>query len=730
MYDNFLLGDGASTAFTPNGWDSGPLSKEDVDMLPLSIAAGAVDKAIQKKKEESKTNEVNAEQFSVELLEYVKYEIFVKNDRGIMGSEGRFLIDVEGLYKELKLAPVDFAFLKEELRLIVNRLFLTIKQKQKNATTKGDVGANEIDDVALHEFTKVAREKLWPNPIKLYVGTMLRRLVTLQSIELVNVWKKSTILGENPDKSAQALESCAIEANEISKKFTDSGEIYFCKTIEETNDIRILEKFFIEEDGLTLESWNKKHGAYIKIRLLFAIYSIYGTVDRDLVKDVTKSVNAILDRYTAKATIKYNGEEVSGLILNPTVNGEIGPNSVFIDRFAVNAKELMSLILKYATRSSPDPGAIKDLTRFRVFLTQDPRSAHPIFYERQIDTEDQMNEVVTDVITRVTAVLMRIYGTSYDPNRLRISVDNGAKLNNKSGNNHHGFHMTFQTPFDFSLNTDEDEVAMIVKQFGPIRSIEAQILRYLSEAEYEKDVVQYSEKKVEVTQNVLGIGITFAENLSNFCDVFKSYYDFKVDRSEVQSRIERCSATPQSGFVYKQYLVEYIVNAMLTEDKDTLNAIEHGNIDLDRLESVLAILELRSDWSLSDRCENEITKLYVDVVDIMADCPLKSIITDLYYAVDAGNLNTAVELEKVIKKINKHLDFDLENLSSFDDETEVDKLDYLEKIRYFKKAKEKDYAKILHIISQLKIRDPKGLAQAQKVCREMIARRDKKKENE
>jgi hypothetical protein len=727
-----MLGVPCADETRTRGADSGPLSKEDIDTLPLPIAAGAIEQAIQKKIEESKTNEVDAEQFAIDLLEYVKHEIFIKNDREMKDREGGFLNYIEGVYEDLKSAPVDFVFLKEKLRPIVNMLFTTITEEQKNATTKNNAGINEIDNDALHEFTKVAREKLWPNPIKLYIETMLRRLVTTWSIEFINVWKKSTILDEDPDryaKAAKALEPCAIEANAISKEFTNNGEVYFCKTIENINDIRELQKLFVEEDGLTLESWHKKHGAYIKIRLLFAIYTIRGTVDTDLVKDVTKSVEAILDRYTAKATIDYMGEKVSGLILNPTINGEIGPNSVFIDRYAVNAKELISLILKYATKSASDPRAIKDLTRFRIFLTQDPRAAHKKFYNEQMTNEDQKNEIIINVITRVTAILMRVFGTSYDSNRLRISVNDGDKLNKKSGNKHNGFHMTFQTSFDFSLKDNGDKVEMVVKPFGPSRSIEAQVLKHLSQDEYQEDVKQYSKKKVEFTQDVLGIGIGFAENLSNFCDVFKSYYDFKVDKPEVQSRIKQCSATPQKGFGYKQYLVEYIVNAMLTDDKDTLNAIEHGKIDLDRLDSVLSIIEARSDWNLLNRCENEIAKLYVEVVDKMEDCPLKIAAEELYYASDAENLKTAVQLEIHLDDIKKKLDRHIENSLSFDDETddetEVDQLDYLDKIRYFKKAKEFDYAEILRVVSQLEIRDPKGLAQAQKVCKEMIARRDK-----
>jgi len=607
--------------------------------LPIANAVKIVEYSINKNIDKANSREMRSDLFADTIWQVFHNDVLLEKGLVPTISPSKVLKGLKEvaktIYSTLQSQKPDFDILKQSIKAI-DSTFLT----------KLCIQCRDIDDDVVYEIARQIRPLVWANTVKPYIPTLLERNEAIGSTSLLQIWKKSAMLLDRDDEAAQELAICAKEANEISTKYTEDNSMYFCKTIENTNDIRELENIFNAEDGITLESWNKKHGAYVKISLMYAISVIHGTVDTEVVRKVTNVIAAILEKHS----IPYN----EGYILNPTKDGLIGPNSLFIDRIQISAKEEISTVLKYATRfltdNIQDPGSIKDLVRFRIVLTQDLRDSHYIFKDREIDTDDERKDLAMDVVSRGLAIIMKFLGTSYDENRTKNSIITEEPFNiksvsdNNNGVKHRAMHVTVNTSVDCEYDNGSQEGNLNVSEYGTNHPIEVQLLKYISEKEYEEDISEYQRKKIEASKSALGIGVTFTENLNNFCEVFLNHHEFKADSLEARYRIERCSINQKPRRTYKQYVGESIIKTLLSDDPKTICAIEKSRIPVQRLEQTLNEIEAYNEEilyfrtrklidALSDSIEDYIDDYTQDYID---DCDLIEANRGLYYLYNKG----------------------------------------------------------------------------------------------
>lgn len=442
-----------------------------------------------------------------------------------------------------------YGLLRSELKTLIRRISATM---QRSADYSEDEYSDLADKLMVH---------VWPNPIRPYIKNMLLRETAIQSINLVELWHSAVETGElTKEEAVEQLKYCAEKANNVSKLFTKDNAVYFCKDIENTNELDELQRLWMEEEGDTLTSWERKHGAFVKASLMYAIHVIDGTICRKETNMVMKEIR----RRIESISIDMGGDAV---LLNPTDEGEVGPNSLILDKVDYNSKDPESEYLKFIIKLlsddiAPDANSTSDRTRFRGHLREDPRESHPSFANYSV----KVAEIAS--ATKFLAIVMMRFGTTVDKRNIRNSIDTGQGINDKSGRVHRALQ------WKGSIFVDKYPDGSVRKK-AKSYMYESQALCYVPEGNYEADVAEYRRKKILKAQKVLGVGINFAADTLNLCDVFVNRYRFPHDTPEMRELAEFSFGQKMFKVPFmKEMVASKILGRLVSDDVDTKRIVE------------------------------------------------------------------------------------------------------------------------------------------------------------
>jgi len=389
------------------------------------------------------------------------------------------------------------------------------------------VKVNRFCNYSSDELAELANNMMmvvWPDPIQPYIKNMLLRETAIKSIDLLALWHSAVETGElTREEAASQLAYCGEKANNVSKMFTNDSSIYFCKDVEEMNNIAELQDMWNKEKGNSLDSWEKKHGAFVKASLMYAIHMIDGTIDRTetgmVMKEIKRRVMAVC-------------KDIDGsrILVNPTDDGELGPNSLIVGDIDFNSKEAVSEYLKFITKLlsdniSPDVHTTSDRHRFRAYLLEDPRESHPSFANLNVEVAE------IAAATKWMAIIMMLFGTTVDKRNVRNSIDTGQGINGNSGRVHRAIQWKGSITVDKKANGS-------IREKGKAYMYESQALCFVKEGDYEADIAEYTRKKVLRAQKTLGVGVGFVDDTLNLCTVFANRYSFLNDKPEMRELAE------------------------------------------------------------------------------------------------------------------------------------------------------------------------------------------------
>lgn len=272
------------------------------------------------------------------------------------------------------------------------------------------------------------------------------------------------------DKAEKELIEC-IETDgvfdEVLKKIFPGGLPKLLKTELKDLTITELQEVWKSEEGITVESWEKKHMAYVKLMIIYAVSHILGTIDFKRKKFLKEQIG------------KYVPADLKSIV-----------------------STCLKLLIKYLDDSTePDPSKIKDNVRTRIDV---------VFPEGVLETGDPI-EIKYYVVRKIAAALA-IFGTSYDGSRLRNSyVKRG--INKNSGDVHQALQATIITSCDY----DEDGSMHACPEAYPL---ELQFPAALSPQERKDDDKKYNEIKLERLRRALGVNIGFFQYTNHLADLF------------------------------------------------------------------------------------------------------------------------------------------------------------------------------------------------------------------
>ncbi len=441
-----------------------------------------------------------------------------------------------------------YRLLRDQLKALVERICTTMQRT---------VSYSEDD---YSDLADALMSYVWPNPIQPYVTNLLLRETAIKSVDLVELWH-SAVESEDltKEEAVEQLEYCAEKANQVSKLFTDDNTVYFCENIEQNNDLSVLQKVWHEERGDTVSSWEKKHGAFVKASLMYAIHMIDGTICRKETNMVMKEIR----RRIGDICVDLGGDAV---LVNPTEDGKIGPNSLILNKIDFNSKDPESEYLKFITKLlnddvAPHAHTTSDRHRFRGYLLEDPRNSHPHYKNVPVEVAEIASA------TKFLAIVMMRFGTTVDKRNVRNSINTGYGINEKSGR----IHRALQWKGSVFVDRHADGG---LREKSKSYMYECQALCHVPEGSYEADVAEYRRKKILKAQKVLGVGINFAADTLNLCDVFVNRYAFPHDAPEMRELAEiTFGAKMQKVPFMKEMVAKKIIDRLTTNNQQTQEII-------------------------------------------------------------------------------------------------------------------------------------------------------------
>jgi hypothetical protein len=170
-------------------------------------------------------------------------------------------------FMKLKSEMPSYKLLLDEVKLLVGKIAMAMN---RSSDWPCDNYSDLADKLMMH---------VWPQPIQPYIKNVLLRETAISSIDLVGLWHSAIETGDlTREEAVKQLEYCGKKANGVSRLFTNDSNVYFCEDIESTNELDKLQKLWLEEPGDTVVSWEKRHGAFVKASLMYAIHTIDGTI--------------------------------------------------------------------------------------------------------------------------------------------------------------------------------------------------------------------------------------------------------------------------------------------------------------------------------------------------------------------------------------------------------------------------------------------------------------------
>jgi len=520
--------------------------------LPMQNAIDVVYKSTVSAREKNKKLLDEAKSFAKALREeLLKHSLITEEDDRATSLSFFDIVPrfAQETFVRLRKEIPSYRLLRDELKILIGRI---TKAMQRSL----DYSESEYSDLADKLMVYV-----WPKPIWPYIQNMLLRETAIKSVNLVELWHSAVETDAlTKEEAVEQLEYCAKKANSVSKLFTDDNTVYFCDDVENINELDELQKLWMEEKGDTLASWEKKHGAFVKASLMYAIHVIDGTICRKetsmVMKEIRRRIEAI--------TIDMGGDAV---LLNPTPEGTVGPNSLILERVDYNSKDPESEYLKFVIKLlsddiAPDANSTADRHRFRGHLLEDPRKSHPLFANYPVETAE------ITAATRFLAIVMMRFGTTVDKRNIRNSINTGQGINDKSGR----VHRALQWKGSIFVDKYPDGT---VRKKAKSYMYEAQALCHVPEGDYEADVAEYRRKKILKAQKVLGVGINFAADTLNLCDVFVNRYRFPHDAPEMRELAENTFGPKMFRVPFmKEMAAGKILGRLVSDDVDTKRVIE------------------------------------------------------------------------------------------------------------------------------------------------------------
>lgn len=451
-------------------------------------------------------------------------------------------------FSRLREEIPSYRLLREELITLVERICTDMQRTLKYSE----------DDYS--DLADMLMPFVWSNSIQPYITNLLLRETAIRSVDLVELWH-SAVESEDltKEEAIEQLEYCAEKANQVSKLFTDDNTVYFCDYVEQSNDLSVLQDVWNKERGDTVESWEKKHGAFVKASLMYAIHMIDGTICRKETNMVMKEIR----RRIENICVDLGGDAV---LVNPTEEGRVGPNSLILNKIDFNSKDPESEYLKFITKLlnddvAPHAHTTSDRHRFRGYLLEDPRNSHPHYKNTPVEVAE------IAAATKFLAIVMMRFGTTVDKRNVRNSINTGHGINERSGRIHRALQWKGSVFVDRRADGSLRDKA---KSY----MYECQALCHVPEGSYEADVAEYRRKKILKAQKVLGVGINFAADTLNLCDVFVNRYAFPHDTPAMRELAETTfGAKMQKVPFMKEMVAQKIIDRLTTNNKHTREII-------------------------------------------------------------------------------------------------------------------------------------------------------------
>jgi len=408
-----------------------------------------------------------------------KYETFKKEFRAyLLSLPGEYKVDSEkvvngdydkiasDLYQELsKIPPSD--------KMLFHRIHETLE-------ILDIIDENTSRDKLSHtkKYLEVFKA-LWGDGIPQYLSNQIQRTEVLDKADVLRFWKMSLRnddlhKGKNEEEiEAEAEENlmkCIKEDgvfDEVLKKIFPGSLPKLLRTELKDASITELQEIWKTEEGITKSSWERKHMAYLKLMIIYAVSHILGSIDFDRKRFLKEQIG------------KYVPADLK-----------------------TKVSTCLKLLVKYLDDATePDPTKIKDSVRTRIDV---------VFPEGVLETGNPTE--VKHYVVRKLAEVLAIFGTSFDANRLRNSYIKGG-INKNSGDVHRALQVTLITSCDY----DEDGNIRACPEAYPL---EIQFPAELSAEERKKDDKRYNEKKLAALRKSLGTKIEFFDYVSHIADLF------------------------------------------------------------------------------------------------------------------------------------------------------------------------------------------------------------------
>ncbi|MFC1599430.1 hypothetical protein ACFL3T_00190 [Patescibacteria group bacterium] len=407
-----------------------------------------------------------------------KYENFKKKFRSyLLSLPGEYKVDTEQIhngeydhiaseiYQELsKIPPSDkmlFHRIHESLELL------------------GIIDEDTSRDKLSHtqKYLEVFKA-LWGDGIPQYLSNILQRTEVLDKTDVLYFWKMSLRHEELHNGDDEELEAKAEEElmksikedgvfDEVMRKIFPGGLPKLLKTDLKDASISELQAIWKSEEGVTKESWEKKHMAYIKLMVIYSVSHILGTIDFERKRFLKEQIG------------KYVPADLK-----------------------TKVSTCLKLLTKYLEDSTePDPTKIKDTVRTRIDV---------VFPEGVLETGNPTE--IKHYVVRKVAETLAMFGTSFDASRLRNSYIKGG-INRNSGDIHRALQVTLITSCDY----DEDGNINPCPEAYPL---ELQFPAELTPQERKDDDKKYNEKKLAAVRRALGTKIEFFDYVSHLADLF------------------------------------------------------------------------------------------------------------------------------------------------------------------------------------------------------------------
>lgn len=566
------------------------------------------------------------------------------------------------IFTKLRQQQPSYRDLRTELKKLIARICTTLQRDFLYTE-------NDYSDLADNLMPHV-----WTYTVQPYVRNMLLRETAIESVDLLSLWH-SAIESEDlsREEAIEQLEYCAEKANDVSKLFTEDQSVYFCDAVQDTNNIDELQRLWNEEKGDSVSSWEKKHGAFVKASLMYAIHMIDGTICRKetnmVMKDIRKRIESVCK--------DLGGDEV---LLNPNQDGEIGPNSLILNKIDYNSKDPESEYLKFITKLlsddiAPDAHTTADRHRFRGYLLEDPRKSHPLFENYPVE----MAEIAA--ATRFLAIVMMRFGTTVDKRNVRNSITTGQGINDKSGR----VHRALQWKGSIFVDRKPDGT---LRDKAKSYMYECQALCHVPEGSYEADVAEYRRKKILKAQKVLGVGINFSADTLNLCDVFVNRYTFSHDTPEMRELAEMAFGGKMQRVPFmKEMVANKIVGRLVSDDPQTMGKIRKLFKRRSSGKKLKQTLEEMEEYvrSLRRHCLNRKSlHLYCIVADKVQDEVFVSKVNTLKKFFAEGQLIETSDINRRVHELQALFEdyAFVRKLSEYDEETYLEIRELLEEIHF------------------------------------------------